>query len=330
MRTTKLGGLGDVSRLSLGGGIGQIWGETPREEALATLHAAVDAGITLIDCAPMYNNAEKFIGAAFEGRPPPGVKFTTKHQLGSPAPGAAAAALEASVDASLAAMRLGRIDLFFLHSNLHRDGFAYAFGDSAKAQFSTALSIYVEEVVPAMEALKAKGKIGHWGVTGIGVPDAVLDALDHPVRPSVVQVIANLMDSPGALKRYAEPARPRQIARAAKAAGLGVMGIRAAQAGALTAEVDRELSPNNPDRRDYERAATFRALCARWGVDPAYATHRYALSLPDFDLVVLGVKNRSELSLCLKAEADGPYSDAEMAEIDALGLRLAGANGSPV
>ena len=30
MRTTKLGGLGDVSRLSLGGGIGQIWGETPR------------------------------------------------------------------------------------------------------------------------------------------------------------------------------------------------------------------------------------------------------------------------------------------------------------
>jgi aryl-alcohol dehydrogenase-like predicted oxidoreductase len=325
MRTTKLGGLGDVSRLSLGGGIGQIWGETPREEALATLHAAVDAGITLIDCAPMYNNAEKFIGAAFEGRPPPGVKFTTKHQLGSPEPGAAAAALETSVDASLAAMRLPRIDLFFLHSNLHRDGYAYAFGESAKAQFSTALSIYVEEVVPAMEALKAKGKIGQWGVTGIGVPDAVLDALDHPVRPSVVQVIANLMDSPGALKRYTEPARPRGIARAAKAAGLGVMGIRAAQAGALTAEVDRELSPNNPDRRDYERAAPFRALCARWGVDPAYATHRYALSLPDFDVVVLGVKNRSELSLCLQAEADGPYSGAEMAEIDALGLRPAGA-----
>ena len=324
MRTTKLGGLGEISRLSLGGGIGQIWGETPREEALATLHSAVDAGITLIDCAPMYNNAEKFIGAAFEGRPPPGVRFTTKHQLGSPEPGAAAAALETSVDASLVAMRLGRIDLFFLHSNLHRDGYAYAFGESAKAQFSTALSIYVEEVIPAMEALKAKGKIGQWGVTGIGVPEAVLDALAHPVRPSVVQVIANLMDSPGALKRYAEPARPREIARTAKAAGLGVMGIRAAQAGALTAAVDRELSPNSPDRRDFERAAPFRALCAHWGVDPAYVAHRYALSLPDFDVVVLGVKNRSELSLCLKAEADGPYSEAEMAEIDALGLRPAG------
>ena len=321
MRTANLNGLGDVSRLSLGGGIGQIWGETSRDEALATLHAAVDAGISLIDCAPMYNNAERFIGEAFGGHPPQGVRFTTKHQLGTPGPGEAAAALEASVDASLAAMRLPRIDLFFLHSNLHRDGYAYAFGESAKAQFSTALSIYLEEVVPAMEALKAKGKIGQWGITGIGVPDAVLDALAHPVRPAVVQVIANLMDSSGALKRYAEPARPRQIARAARAAGLGVMGIRAVQAGALTAAVDRELSPNSPDRRDFERAAPFRALCARWGVDPAYAAHRYALSLPDFDVIVLGVKNRSELDLCLKAEADGPYSDAEMAEINGLGLR---------
>ncbi|MFM8755140.1 MAG: aldo/keto reductase [Phenylobacterium sp.] len=325
MRTTELAGLGEVSRLSLGGGIGQIWGETPHDEALATLHAAVEAGITLIDCAPMYNNAERFIGEAFAGRPPAGVRFTTKHQLGSPEPGATAAALEASVEASLAAMRLERIDLFFLHSNLHRDGYAYAFGESAKAQFSTALSIYAEEVAPAMEALKAKGKIDQWGITGIGVPEAVLDALAHPVRPAVVQVIANLMDSPGALKRYAEPARPREIAKAAKAAGLGVMGIRAVQAGALTAAVDRELSPNGPDRRDFERAAPFRALCARWGADPAYAAHRYALSLPDFDVIVLGVKNRSELELCLRAEADGPYSTAEMAEIDALGLRPAGA-----
>jgi hypothetical protein len=56
-------------------------------------------------------------------------------------------------------------------------------------------------------------------------------------------------------------------------------------------------------------------------VDPAYVAHRYALSLPDFDGVVLGVKKRYELSLCLMGEADGPYSDAEMAEIDALGLR---------
>ncbi|MBI1199141.1 MAG: aldo/keto reductase [Phenylobacterium sp.] len=320
MRTATLGPLGAVSRLTLGGGIGQIWGETTHEEALATVHAAVDAGVTLIDCAPMYRNAEAFVGEAFGGRPPAGVRFTTKCQLGSPAPGQAGDILAASLESSLQAMRLERMDVFFLHSNIHVDGFEYAHGGASRDRFSTALSIYLHEVVPAMERLKAQGKLAAWGITGIGVPTAVLEAIDHAPRPQVVQAIANLMDSPGALKRYAEPARPRDVAAAAKAAGCGVMGIRAVQAGALTAAVDRELSPNSPDRADYDRAAPFRALCAKWGQDPAYAAHRYALSMPNIDTVVLGVKNRDELAMCVKAEADGPYSAEEMAEIDGLGL----------
>lgn len=320
MRTANLGPLGEVSRLTLGGGIGQIWGEVTHEEALATIHASVDAGITVLDCAPMYRNAETFLGEAFGGRPPAGLKFTTKCQLGSPNPRDVPAALEGSLAASLAALRLPRVDAFFLHSNLHADGFSYAHGDANKDRFSTALSIYENEVVATMQRLKAQGRIGAWGITGIGVPTAVLAALDYSPRPDVVQVISNLMDSPGALKRYAEPARPREIAAAAKAKGLGVMGIRAVQAGALTAAIDRELSPNSPDRADYDRAAPFRALCAGWGKDPAYVAHRYALSLPDFDTIVLGVKNRAELAMCVTAEADGPYSAAEIAEIDGLGL----------
>lgn len=319
MKTATLGSVGEVSRLTLGGGIGQIWGEVTHEEALATIHAAVDAGITLLDCAPMYRNAEAFLGEAFAGAPPAHLRFTTKCQLGSPDPRDVAGALEASLSASLAALRLPKVDVFFLHSNIHLDGFTYAFGDAAKDRFSTGLSIYENEVVATMEALKASGRIGAWGITGIGVPTAVLAAMERS-KPDVVQVIANLMDSPGALKRYAEPARPREIAAAAKAKGLGVMGIRAVQAGALTAAVDRELSANNPDRLDYDRAAPFRALCARWGQDPAYVAHRYALSLPNFDTVVLGVKNRTELAMCVQAEADGAYSAAELAEIDGLGL----------
>jgi aryl-alcohol dehydrogenase-like predicted oxidoreductase len=323
MRTAILGPVGEVSRLTLGGGIGQIWGETSHEEALATVRAAVDAGITLIDCAPMYRNAEAFVGEAFGGRPPPGVRFTTKCQLGSPAPGDAAGALAASLEASLQAMRLERMDVFFLHSNIHADGFEYAHGNAGRDRFSTAWSVYADEVAPAMERLKAAGKIAAWGITGVGVPSAVLAAIGHDPRPDVVQAIANLMDSPGALKRYAEPARPRDVAAAAKAAGCGVMGIRAVQAGALTAAVDRELSPNSPDRADYDRARPFRELCARWGEDPAYVAHRYALSTPDIDTVVLGVKNRAELAMCLKAEADGPFAADQMARIDGLGLAAA-------
>lgn len=321
MKTTSCGTLGEVSRLTLGGGgVGQVWGPTSREEAAATLKAAFDAGITVLDTAPMYGSCEAIVGETFDGQLPGGVKTTTKCQLGTPPAGAAAARLTASLEASLAAMRLSRIDLLFLHSNIHADDFTYAHGDASKDRFSTARSIYEAEVVPALEQLKAQGRIGGWGITGIGEPDAVLAALAHTPRPDAVQVICNLMDSAGALRRYAGPARPREIAEAAQARGVGVMGIRAVQAGALTSGVDRDLTPNSPDRADFDRAAGYRALCARWGEDPAIVAHRYALSLPGYDTIVLGVKNRTELAGCVAGEAAGPLEAAQMAQIDGLGL----------
>ena len=321
MRSATLGSLGSLSRLTLGGGgIGQVWGETSRDEAMATLVAAIDGGITVLDAAPMYGGCERLIGETFGGRLPDGVKITTKHQLATPPSDEVEARLTASLEASLAAMKLERVDLFFLHSSLHTDGYEYAHGNARRDQMSTVLSLYESHVVPAMERLKAQGRIGGWGITGIGVPRAVLAALDQAVKPDAVQVIANLMDSPGALRRYAEPAQPRAIAAAAKAQGVGVMGIRAVQAGALTAGVDRDLSANSPDNADFARAAGFRALCAQWGEDPAQVAHQYALSLANYDTIVLGVKNRAELAHCLAAEAAGPMDGAQMAAIDALGL----------
>jgi aryl-alcohol dehydrogenase-like predicted oxidoreductase len=100
-----------------------------------------------------------------------------------------------------------------------------------------------------------------------------------------------------------------------------VLGIRAVQAGALTAAFDRDLSPNSPDRADFDRAAPFRALCARWGDDPAFVAHRYALTMPNIDSLILGVKNRRELAQCVAAEEASPLEPAQMAEIDGLGLR---------
>jgi aryl-alcohol dehydrogenase-like predicted oxidoreductase len=321
MKTSTLGPLGPVSRLTLGGGgIGQVWGETSREEAAATLRAAIEGGIDLIDTAPMYGACESIIGETVQGALPRGVRITSKCGLGSPPPGEAAARLEASLAASLAAMRLTRIDLFFLHSNIAPDDYAYAHGDARRDEFSTRWSLYVDEVVPAFERLKADGRIGAWGITGVGVPRSILDAFAHEPGPDAAQVVANLMDSAGGLRRFAEPAVPRTILAAAKARDIGVMGIRAVQAGALTLKVDRTLSPNHPDASDYDRAEPFRALCARWGEDPALVAHRYALSIPGVDTVVLGVKNRAELSQALDAEAAGPLAPSEMAEIDRLGL----------
>ena len=78
------------------------------------------------------------------------------------------------------------------------------------------------------------------------------------------------------------------------------MRIRAVQAGALTNAVDRLLSADHPEMRDFARAAGFRRLAEEIGVTPAALAHRYALSL-DVETLVLGVKNRTELSECVAA-----------------------------
>ena len=325
MRTTTLGPFSGISRLTLGGGgLGEVWGATSREEAVATVRAAVDAGITLIDTAPMYRHCEAVIAEAFGGVLPAGVRITTKHQLGEPARGSVAAALEASLDASAAAMGLDHIDVFFLHSNICEDDAVYATQNDRRATFATPWSQYVEEVVPAFEALKRRGRIGAWGITGVGVPSTILKALAHETPPDVVQAVTNLLDSAGGMRRYAEPAEPRRVIASAKARGVGVMGIRAVQAGALTAALDRPLKDSHPDARDFVRAAPFRDLCASLGVDPALLAHRYALDMDGVDTVVLGVKNRTELSACLEAEAQGPLPTDLKARIDGLGLAAAG------
>jgi aryl-alcohol dehydrogenase-like predicted oxidoreductase len=281
----------------------------------------VDGGIDLLDTAPLYRNCESIVGETFAGRLPAGLRITTKCGLGSPEPQQVERALTQSLDGSLAAMKIDHVDIFFLHSNICADDYVYANRPDLQNSYATRWSIYAEHVIPAMEKLKEAGKIASWGITGSGVPDAILRALRHSPAPGYVQAVTNLLDSAGSLRRYAEPARPREIIAAANECGVGVLGIRAVQAGALTGEVDRELSPNNPDRKDFERAAPFRALCREIGMDPAIVAHRYALSTPGVATVILGVKNRAELRQCLEAEASGPLEPALMAKIDGLGLR---------
>ena len=89
MNLHKFGSLFPVSTLTLGGGgLGMLWGQTTFEECVATVHAAVAAGINLLDLAPRYGDgkAERVVGAAFGGRLPTGLHITSKCNLGNPAP----------------------------------------------------------------------------------------------------------------------------------------------------------------------------------------------------------------------------------------------------
>jgi aryl-alcohol dehydrogenase-like predicted oxidoreductase len=313
LRTRSFGKLGQVSALSLGGGgIGQVFGKTTRQETVATVREAVESGITLLDVAPSYGNgeAERVIGEAFEGRLPNGVRISTKCQLGNPPADQVLPLLERSLAESLERTKLKRVDLFFLHSMLLPDEL------EGRLQ-GTPRSLFVEAVRPAMERLMQQGRIGAWAISGVGVPSALLQTIAEDPPPAAIQAIANLLDSPGGLKRYDEPARPREIIAASHRRGIAVMGIRAVQASALTDAMDRPHPPDHPDMADYRRAEPFRALAKEVGESPASLAHRYALSMPGIATVVLGVKNRRELRECIQAEAQGALDPSLIARIDA-------------
>ena len=320
METRRLGPIGPVSRLTLGGGgLGQVWGPTTREEAVATTRAAVDAGITLLDVAPGYGRgeAEQVVGEAFGGRIPAGVRVGTKVMVGDPVTGTIAERIERSLTRSLAAMRLERVDVLYLHSNIVPDGYLQPRFPETAVKLATPWTRFREEVRPAFAALVADGRVGAWGITGIGLPRTVVAAIRDDPAPAVVQCVTNLLDSAGAIYVHDEPSTPREIVAAAAARGCGVLGIRAVQAGALTDALDRDLPEDDPDRRDYDRAAPFRALAAELGERPAALAHRYALTMPGVDSVVLGVKNRTELAECVAAAEAGPLEPDVIARIDA-------------
>ena len=256
------------------------------------------------------------MGAAFAGKLPDGVRVTSKCNLGSLPVTEIETTLRRSIEASLHRLRLTKLDLFFLHSNVVPDAAFIACSPGEAATRMTTYAVFVDHVRPLFERFVAEGLIGAWGVTGIGHPDTIIRVLGERPAPAVVQCIANLLDSPGGLKFFDGPAKPRAIIAAARANGVGVMGIRAVQAGALTAAIDRDLLADHPEVLDYARAAGFRALCATLGANPAVIAHRYALSL-DIDTLVLGVKNRQELAECVAAAQSGPLSPELIARIDA-------------
>jgi aryl-alcohol dehydrogenase-like predicted oxidoreductase len=325
MQQHQFGSLPPVSTLTLGGGgLGMLWGPTTFDECVATVHAAVAAGISLLDLAPRYGDgkAEEVVGEAFGGTLPNGVRVTSKCNLGNPPIADIETILRRSIEASLQRLRLSRLDLFFLHSNVVPDE-AFMSGWRDAASRMTPYPVFVAHVRPVFERLVAEGLIGAWGLTGIGHPDTIIRLLNERPAPAAVQCIANLLDSPGGLKFFDGPAKPRAVMAAAHANGVGVMGIRAVQAGALTASIDRPLPDDHPEVRDYARAAGFRRLCAEIGANPAFIAHRYALSL-DIDTLVLGVKNRQELAECVAAAEAGPLPAELVARIDASVARAHG------
>src|SRR3954451_6932988 len=83
MRTLPIGRLGgrEVSAIGFGAWqIGADWGEVAEDEAMATLHAAADAGVTFFDTADVYGDgrSERLVGRLLRERPAGSITVATK------------------------------------------------------------------------------------------------------------------------------------------------------------------------------------------------------------------------------------------------------------
>src|SRR5271166_1759709 len=153
MQQHSFGRLWPVSALTLGGGgLGMVWGETTFDECVATVHDAVAAGINLIDLAPRYGDgkAEEVVGAAFAGRLPAGVRVTSKCNLGNAPRAEIESTLRRSIEGSLERLRLSRLDLFFLHSNVVPDATHPARRPDVASRM-TLYETFVASIRPALE-----------------------------------------------------------------------------------------------------------------------------------------------------------------------------------
>ncbi|HOZ33696.1 MAG TPA: aldo/keto reductase [Tabrizicola sp.] len=207
--------------------IGGTWGEVSLDDAKATLHAALDEGMTFIDTADVYGDgrSERIIRdvLAERGGERPFVATKAGRRL-SPhvAEGYTGAALEGFIDRSLANLGVDRLDLLQLHcppTPVYADGAVFA----------------------ALEAIKKKGKIADYGVSVETVEEARA-AIRQPGVVSV-QIIYNLFRMKPAEVFFFE----------ARAANVAIIARVPLASGLLTGKMTRDSVFAADDHRSFNR-----------------------------------------------------------------------------
>ncbi len=292
MEYAQLGRTGlTVSRAGFGGGgIGQVWGPTDEQEAIASVHRALELGITFFDVAPGYGDgkAEEALGKALEGRSEP-VVVATKVRLLADEMDDVAGAVQRSVDISLRRLRRDSVDVLHVHNRF----------TERRGEVPDSLS--GDDVLgPVLDAYRAVQRAGKTRFIG-------LSAMDHHL-PTMRRILeANEYDTVLAyynlLNRTAMEPPPSgvelfdngQIIPLARSLDMGVIGIRSHAAGALTDGLDRPPRPGDAlMQKDLASAQKLGFLLDGPIRTLSQAAMVFCLINPDIHSTVPGVKNRAE------------------------------------
>ena len=309
MKQRSLGDGLQVSALGLGcmgmtgvAGLPAMYGVTDEAEAIATVHRAIDIGVTLFDTAEVYGPFanEELLGRAMAGRRDGLViatKFGFKFEGGTRGLDSSPAHLREVCEASLKRLGIDHIDLFYQH------------------RVDTAVPI--EDTIGALADLIREGKIGH-----IGMSEAAPATLR---KAAAVHKIAALQSEYSLWERGVEA----EILPTCRELGIGFVpysplgrGFLAGTAKRAEEYPDGDYRKNDPRFQGENYDANLRALEAvktvadRHGISAAQVALAWLLAQGPDIVPIPGAKRRVTLEDSMAA-ADVELTEADLAELDA-------------
>jgi aryl-alcohol dehydrogenase-like predicted oxidoreductase len=306
MEFTQIAGTGiSASRIGLGTWAigGWMWGGADDDAAIATIHRALDAGITLIDTAPVYGqgHSEEVVGRALAGRRDRAI-VATKVALEWDAQtnvrrNASAARIHKEIEDSLRRLQTDHIDIYQVH-----------WPDPATP---------IEETAKAMQSLYDAGKIRAIGVSNFS--PAQMDEFSKFAKLHTVQPPYNLFE------RGAE----RDVLPYASEHGLTTLTYGALCRGLLSGAMRAgtpftgdDLRREDPKFRQPRFGQYLRAVQhldelakARYGKSVLHLALRWLLDQPAVGVALWGARKPSQVDP-IEGVFDFTLDDAAKADID--------------
>jgi aryl-alcohol dehydrogenase-like predicted oxidoreductase len=306
MKTRKLGKAGlEVSAIGLGCmGMSEFYGPASEEEAVATIHRALDLGITLIDTADIYGpfTNEQLVGRALRGRRDR-VVLATKFGNVRTADGKFLGIngrpeyVRQACDASLKRLGVEAIDLYYQH-RVDRQ-------------------VPIEDTVGAMADLVREGKVRHLGLSEAAPATIRRAAAVHPITALQTEYSLWTRDPEGELF-----ATVREL-------GIGFVAYSPLGRGFLTGRfasqsdvAEGDFRKNNPrfqgENFDRNRALVerVRALAAEKGVTPGQLALAWVLAQGGDIVPIPGTTKTKHLEENVAA-LDISLSPDDLARLDA-------------
>lgn len=313
MDTRVLGKTGyEISEVGFGAwAIGGSWGDVAEDDAVAAVHAALDAGVTFIDTADVYGDgrSERIIAEVLDKRSTEDIVVATKagRRLDPHvAEGYTIENIEGFIDRSRANLRTDTLDLVQLHC-------------------PPTEVFYHPELFDNLDALVSAGKIRYYGVSVEKVEEAI-KAIEYP-GVATVQIIFNAfrMRPASLFFDLAAQSEVGVIARVPLASGL------------LTGKMTAGSTFASDDHRNFNRhgeafdvGETFSGVPYEIGLEavdqlselvPEQATMaqwalRWILMHPEVSVVIPGAKNPHQATSNAAAADLPPLPEADMERVE--------------